>query len=68
MARWHLWSRNPRVAPRLVVYDPELTYDLPPGVTADFEVPTVAALADPVGEIVDGWVRPNGLRIRRVRV
>jgi glutamate-5-semialdehyde dehydrogenase len=29
---------------------------------------TVAALADPVGEIVDGWVRPNGLRIRRVRV
>ena len=28
----------------------------------------VAALADPVGEITDGWVRPNGLRIRRVRV
>ena len=28
----------------------------------------VAALPDPVGEIVDGWVRPNGLRIRRVRV
>ncbi len=28
----------------------------------------VAALADPVGEIVDGWVRPNGLRISRVRV
>jgi glutamate-5-semialdehyde dehydrogenase len=28
----------------------------------------VANLADPVGEIVDGWVRPNGLRIRRVRV
>ena len=28
----------------------------------------VAALADPVGEIVDGWVRPNGLRLRRVRV
>ena len=28
----------------------------------------VATLADPVGEIVDGWVRPNGLRIRRVRV
>ncbi|MGH9165403.1 MAG: glutamate-5-semialdehyde dehydrogenase, partial [Acidimicrobiales bacterium] len=28
----------------------------------------VAALADPVGEVVDGWVRPNGLRIRRVRV
>ena len=28
----------------------------------------VAQLDDPVGEIVDGWVRPNGLRIRRVRV
>jgi len=28
----------------------------------------VAALADPVGEVLDGWVRPNGLRIRRVRV
>ena len=28
----------------------------------------VAALPDPVGEIADGWVRPNGLRIRRVRV
>jgi glutamate-5-semialdehyde dehydrogenase len=29
---------------------------------------TVAALPDPVGEIVEGWVRPNGLRVRRVRV
>jgi len=28
----------------------------------------VAALPDPVGEVLDGWVRPNGLRIRRVRV
>src|SRR4051812_6468332 len=28
----------------------------------------VAGLADPIGEIVDGWVRPNGLRIERVRV
>jgi glutamate-5-semialdehyde dehydrogenase len=28
----------------------------------------VAALADPVGEVLDGWVRPNGLRIERVRV
>ena len=28
---------------------------------------TVAALADPVGEVVDGWVRPNGLRVERVR-
>jgi glutamate-5-semialdehyde dehydrogenase len=28
----------------------------------------VAGLADPVGEITQGWVRPNGLRIHRVRV
>ncbi|MGH9075250.1 MAG: glutamate-5-semialdehyde dehydrogenase, partial [Acidimicrobiales bacterium] len=28
----------------------------------------VAALGDPVGEVVDGWVRPNGLRVCRVRV
>jgi glutamate-5-semialdehyde dehydrogenase len=29
---------------------------------------TVASLADPVGEVLDGWTRPNGLRIERVRV
>lgn len=28
----------------------------------------VAALADPIGEVVGGWVRPNGLRISQVRV
>ena len=28
----------------------------------------VAALADPVGEVLDGWMRPNGWRISRVRV
>jgi len=28
----------------------------------------VAGLADPVGELVDGWARPNGLRITRTRV
>ena len=28
----------------------------------------VAARRDPVGEVADGWVRPNGLRIERVRV
>jgi glutamate-5-semialdehyde dehydrogenase len=27
----------------------------------------VAGLADPVGEVVSGWVRPNGLRIEKVR-
>ena len=28
----------------------------------------VASLADPVGQTVDGWLRPNGLEIRQVRV
>ncbi len=28
----------------------------------------VAALGDPIGEVVEGWVRPNGLRVSRVRV
>src|SRR5271168_161967 len=28
----------------------------------------VAGLPDPVGEITEGWVRPNGLRVSRVRV
>jgi glutamate-5-semialdehyde dehydrogenase len=29
---------------------------------------TIAGLADPIGQIVDGGVRPNGLRVQRVRV
>jgi glutamate-5-semialdehyde dehydrogenase len=29
---------------------------------------SVAALPDPVGEVVEGFVRPNGLRVQRVRV
>lgn len=29
---------------------------------------SVAGLPDPVGEVVGGWVRPNGLRVARVRV
>jgi glutamate-5-semialdehyde dehydrogenase len=28
----------------------------------------VAGLPDPIGEVVRGWVRPNGLRIEQVRV
>jgi glutamate-5-semialdehyde dehydrogenase len=28
----------------------------------------VVALPDPVGEVTEGWVRPNGLRIEKVRV
>jgi glutamate-5-semialdehyde dehydrogenase len=29
---------------------------------------SVASLADPIGEVADGWTRPNGLRVQRVRV
>jgi len=29
---------------------------------------TVASLADPIGEVLDGWKRPNGLQITRTRV
>ncbi len=28
----------------------------------------VAALADPVGEVLDDWTQPNGLHIRKIRV
>jgi glutamate-5-semialdehyde dehydrogenase len=28
----------------------------------------VAALRDPIGESMEGWVRPNGLEVRKVRV
>jgi glutamate-5-semialdehyde dehydrogenase len=28
----------------------------------------IAALPDPVGKLLDGWTRPNGLRIQQVRV
>jgi len=28
----------------------------------------VEALPDPVGEVLDGWTRPNGIEIRRIRV
>jgi glutamate-5-semialdehyde dehydrogenase len=31
-------------------------------------VEQIAALADPIGTVVADWVRPNGLRIQRVRV
>ena len=29
---------------------------------------TFAALADPIGETLAEWTRPNGLRIRKLRV
>ncbi|MHC4713097.1 MAG: glutamate-5-semialdehyde dehydrogenase [Planctomycetota bacterium] len=44
----------------------ELTEKRIEGMAAGFE--RVAALKDPVGEIISGWSRPNGLRIRKVRV
>jgi glutamate-5-semialdehyde dehydrogenase len=28
----------------------------------------IAALPDPIGEVLDGWTRPNGLQIQRLRV
>ncbi|HAA86704.1 MAG TPA: gamma-glutamyl-phosphate reductase, partial [Verrucomicrobiales bacterium] len=28
----------------------------------------VASLPDPVGQIMDDWERPNGMRIRQLRV
>ncbi len=28
----------------------------------------VVGLPDPLGQVVSGWVRPNGLKVRRVRV
>ncbi|MEK7298544.1 MAG: glutamate-5-semialdehyde dehydrogenase [Candidatus Margulisiibacteriota bacterium] len=28
----------------------------------------IAALPDPIGEVLHGWVRPNGLKIQKVRV
>lgn len=36
------------------------------GMAADVE--SIAAQTDPVGQVIDGWVRPNGLRIEKVRV
>jgi glutamate-5-semialdehyde dehydrogenase len=28
----------------------------------------IATLTDPIGEVVDGWVRPNGIKVSRIRV
>lgn len=32
------------------------------------DVENIAAQVDPVGQVIDGWVRPSGLRIEKVRV
>ena len=31
-------------------------------------VDEIIALTDPIGQVIDGWTRPNGLRITRTRV
>ena len=54
-------STSPTVLDRL-----RLTPERVGEMAAGLEV--VAGLADPVGEIVEGSVRPNGLSVRRVRV
>jgi glutamate-5-semialdehyde dehydrogenase len=28
----------------------------------------IIALPDPIGEVLDGWTRPNGIQVRRIRV
>ncbi len=44
----------------------ELTYDRIEGMAGTLR--KVAALRDPVGRIIDGWVLPNGLKVDKVRV
>jgi maleylacetate reductase len=59
-------GRDPAVAPRLVVYDPELTYDLPAGVTAASGMNAVAhcveALWSPGATPVTDGAASEGLR------
>jgi len=45
-----------------LLLNPERLADMLEGIQA------VIALPDPVGEVLADWVRPNGLRIRKVRV
>jgi glutamate-5-semialdehyde dehydrogenase len=52
--------------PSAVIDRLRLTEDRVRGMSAGLR--KVAALPDPVGEVTEGWVRPNGLRVSRVRV
>ncbi|AYD90008.1 glutamate-5-semialdehyde dehydrogenase [Actinomyces sp. 2119] len=52
---------SPGLLDRLALDEPRLA-----GIAGSLR--EVAALPDPVGEVVDGSVMPNGLRVRRVRV
>ncbi|HXZ83564.1 MAG TPA: glutamate-5-semialdehyde dehydrogenase [Acidimicrobiales bacterium] len=61
VARAEKSGATPAVVDRLRLSDARLD-EMAKGLRA------VAALADPVGQVVEGWVRPNGLAVRRVRV
>jgi glutamate-5-semialdehyde dehydrogenase len=61
VARAESAGEKPGVVDRLRLTEPRL-HQMAEGLVA------VAALTDPVGEVVEGWVRPNGLVVRRVRV
>ena len=52
---------TPAMLDRLTLDDKQI------GKMAD-AVREIMALPDPVGEVIDGWVRPNGLQLQRVRV
>jgi len=45
-----------------------LRLDLPRVEAMALGVEAIAALADPIGEVIADWERPSGLRIQRVRV
>jgi glutamate-5-semialdehyde dehydrogenase len=61
VARAESAGEKPGVVDRLRLTEPRL-HQMAEGLVS------VAALTDPVGEVVEGWVRPNGLVVRRVRV
>jgi len=59
-------GRDARVQPRTVIYDPELTFDLPPSVSAASGVNAVAhcveALYAPDANPVTSWMAEEGIR------
>jgi glutamate-5-semialdehyde dehydrogenase len=61
VARAEANGTDPAIVDRLTLTPPRLH------AIAD-AVRDVAALPDPVGEVVRGWTQPNGLQIRQVRV
>lgn len=61
MAEAHAAGLSPSLLDRLLLDGPRVA------AIAD-ALEAVAALPDPVGEVIAGWTRPNGMRIERVRV